>query len=251
MKKERWVNRFFKNQILSEATASQDGFDLFFGILFPIICLIADPGIFTSSFLSVTNQAMLKAYVIFSFGFMAIQMIALSYWLLGGRPFAVLAGCLIAGSIFSLALGIVLLPLSLFGLIAVIGILGFTPFFTAIVYFRNGFRILKEINVTESKRAWAPWAVIGFCASLLVPFTTQYGISLTAEKYTAAITSNSGTDRTKAISVLKTLNRVIDTDTLVNSYNSETSTEKKQFIADAYLEITGHNIKERLMELDD
>jgi hypothetical protein len=54
------------------------------------------------------------------------------------------AGVLFAGGLFSTLIGIAILPLSLFGLLLFIGILGFTPFLTAFVYFRSGVRAMKD-----------------------------------------------------------------------------------------------------------
>jgi hypothetical protein len=56
---------------------------------------------------------------------------------------APIGGILIAGGIFSLAVGVRILPYTLIGLIVLIGAAGFTPFLTAFVYFRSGVRAFK------------------------------------------------------------------------------------------------------------
>jgi len=52
-------------------------------------------------------------------------------------------GCSAVGGIVSLVIGVVLLPFSVIGLVFLIGILGFTPLFTSIVYLRNSARMFK------------------------------------------------------------------------------------------------------------
>jgi hypothetical protein len=53
-------------------------------------------------------------------------------------------GIFFAGGIFSTAIGVAILPMSLYGLLLLIGVLGFTPFVTAFVYFRSGVRAMKD-----------------------------------------------------------------------------------------------------------
>lgn len=104
-------------------------FDVLFGILLPIFCLAADPVVFAG-----------WAFQPVAVAFIVTEAVILWIWLgLRGRlrKSAIwFAGPLAAGGIFALALGTAMLPLSLLGLLLLIGILGFTPFLTAFCYFR-------------------------------------------------------------------------------------------------------------------
>ena len=55
-----------------------------------------------------------------------------------------IGGALCGGGTLCLIIGIGLLPFSVAGLALVIGIFGFTPFFTALVYLRNGFQAIRS-----------------------------------------------------------------------------------------------------------
>ena len=78
----------------------------------------------------------------------------LALWLTVGRRCgkwgSALGAMMLAGALFSIVIGIVLLPFSIIGLMFLIGALGFSPFFSAFVYLRNGRRALKFSNAEAS-----------------------------------------------------------------------------------------------------
>jgi len=117
----------------SGGTRKQRIFDGVSGVALPLVCLLADPGVFRG-----------WSYRPVVYSFILTEVVILGAWLLlqkrlqGSSLF--FAGPLAAGGGFALALGVALLPLSLFGLLLLIGVLGFTPFFTAVAFLRNGWR---------------------------------------------------------------------------------------------------------------
>lgn len=116
-------------------------FDIVFGVVLPIGCLVFDPIVFRGG--GFPGMYATGAYV-----FVGLQIAILLCWMLLGRRMDrgadFFPGPLLAGGVFSLLLGIAMLPLSLMGLVMVIGILGFTPFLTSLVYFRAGFRAFQR-----------------------------------------------------------------------------------------------------------
>ena len=128
---------FWKRQFQSESTASQRKFDWLFGVLLPIACFVFDPIVFSS-------KEFLGNYKTFAYVLSFVSVMAMSAWLIWGAQLkwlnALLAGLFIVGSIVSFGIGVIIFPISLLGLIFLIGALGFTPLFSAVVFLRNSFR---------------------------------------------------------------------------------------------------------------
>ena len=122
-------------------------FDITFGIIAPILCLLFDPFLFKGDFLQgcrsriddipITSQY----FAIFAYTLVGLGILTLVIWLVFGRraghAAAFFAGVFFTGAESALALGIAMVPLSLVGLMIGIGIFGFTPLLTALVYLRN------------------------------------------------------------------------------------------------------------------
>ena len=129
-------------------TESQKIFDLIFGIVAPILCLILDPIIFKPGD-PCFFDSFLAPYSTFAYAAVGLGIAALLAWMAARRgvksasPF--FAGIFFTGFLFSLSIGIAILPLSLAGLVfAGLGLLGFIPFLTALVYFRNGVQAARD-----------------------------------------------------------------------------------------------------------
>lgn len=107
------------------------------GIVLPIACLIGDPFVFSAS-----GQGILRGCSLFVYTFTGMEIVALCVWLAVrnrlGEWNGMAAGIFFIGAVLSAGLGVLLLPFSLLGLLILVGIWGFIPFFTAVVYFRAG-----------------------------------------------------------------------------------------------------------------
>ena len=157
---------FWRRQFTGEPTATQNGFDKWFGVALPVACFVFDPLIFQGW---VLNDGLLEDYRLFVYIVSAIEIGLLLCWFTFRRELeavaAPFAGVFIAGGLFSLLIGVLILPLSVIGTLWVIGIAGFTPFFTGIVYLRNGARAMRaQLN----NSAFAHRYLIAVLAALLV-----------------------------------------------------------------------------------
>jgi hypothetical protein len=146
-------NGFWRRQFQQEPTARQRGFDWAFGVVLPVVCFFFDPLVFRPG---IESRAILADYTPFAYLLSYVSIMGMIAWLLWGKRLgwfnAVLAGLFAVGSIISLAIGIVLLPFSLIGLIFLIGALGFTPLFTGVIYLRNSlraFRVARDVIPTR------------------------------------------------------------------------------------------------------
>src|SRR5687767_9580542 len=149
---------FWKRQFAAEQTPAQQRFDLWFGVALPVACFVFDPLVFKSGLIG--ERALFEDYRLFAYMVSALEIGMLLCWFTFRTELetfaAPFAGVFVAGGIFSAAIGILILPFSVFGLFFVIGIVGFTPFFTAFVYLRNGVRAMRSQlnNSTFAIRYW-------------------------------------------------------------------------------------------------
>lgn len=90
---------------------------------------------------------------------------------------ALIAGLFFIASAISLAIGIVLIPFSLFGLIVLIGALGFTPFFTSVIFLRNGVRAMRaaKVDLPQGRRIFA--AILGGIWGLTIPYALNVEVT--------------------------------------------------------------------------
>jgi hypothetical protein len=155
-------------------TQAQRRFDIMFGFVMPVLCFVFDPLVF-HRWLSY-KPGLFGRWQFYAYTISALAMVALAVWFFkasrgGGRPPAVLGGMLLAGGVFSLVIGVVLLPFSLMGLVFfLVGAFGFTPFFTAVVYLRNGWRAANPGRSGDGlRRHDAAAFALGFVLALGVP----------------------------------------------------------------------------------
>lgn len=161
---------FYRRQFLLPPSRAQTVWDLIFGILLPLGCLLADRIVFGGPhpFLegSIFGGAAPAAYT-----FILTEVCLLALWILLRRKVtgsaAFFAGPLLAGWGFSLILAIGLLPLSLVGLIVVIGVLGLSPWLTWFAFYRNWkmARLLCADHVSRKRRLLLSLAGIVFAVT--------------------------------------------------------------------------------------
>lgn len=136
------------------------------GIFLPLICLAFDPIVFRTSF---GGEPFLASYKIVGYGFISLSTFALAVWLPHRRFPSLFCGFLAAGCLFAIILGIVLFPISVFGLSTMIGILGFSPFLTAATF---GY-CAKHARELAGNQFKPTLAVCAFALLTGLPLTTQ------------------------------------------------------------------------------
>ena len=249
---------FWTRQFSSTITTQQLSYDVIFGIVMPILCFIFDPAIFTNDGFGLAIFP-LAQYKWFVYLFSALSIFSLAVWLLayraaksaGGIVAGFIAGILLAGAACSFVIGCAILPLTLFGLMFLIGVLGLTPFFTAFVYLRNGVRALKlaEPNARHPKLVGS--LLSGVLIVTAAPYVAHVGLNRMVAQAVTDLNNADPQVVDTAVRRLKWVGWSGDMDHLVWAYSKEQDQMRKQNIARAYKEITGNNIDHRLAVLLD
>jgi hypothetical protein len=235
---------FWKRQSGLPATRWQVVFDILFGAAAPILCLIMDPGIFRWGGLPGTSR--LAHFGIFSYFEIAINIAALLFYLVTRRASSFLAGILFTGAVFSLAVGVLILPLTVAGIFVLIGFLGLTPFFTAYVFLRNARRCWSQ----PARRRFLT-AASAALLTLMVPLGLQLQTVRITSRALVMLQTGSEQDADHAVQTLKLTRFALNTDELAILYGNTADQKKRERLARAYHEITGEKIEDRLATLND
>ena len=157
---------FWRRQFQPNATESQKTFDWSFGVILPVVCFFFDPIVFN-------NHGILQDYKIFADLLSYTAVMALAAWLIWGAKLewlnAPLAGLFAVVSAISLVIGVILFPFSIMGLIFLIGALGFTPLFTALVFLRNSTRAYHAAKAFLDRKVLVYAFVLSALFSAVVP----------------------------------------------------------------------------------
>jgi hypothetical protein len=229
---------FWQRQFSANVTRQQMIFDVIMGIFAPLLCIILDPVVFNE----LLSSSLKLAYII-----IGLEIVTLALWLIFGTHLKLFAGfiggILLSGALFALVIGIFLLPLSFLGLIFIIGILGFTPFLTAFVFFRNGVRVLEQAN---EKKISVTSLIMGISLVVAIQGGIQWYKIISESKHSPTSTDN-------FISSAQLKSWCTDTylDEIVLIYGKETEPATKKTIAKLYQKLTGKDIEDRLWVLSD
>lgn len=242
------VHGFWKCQYALNATVPQIVFDIFFGAILPVVCLLMDPGIFRGNGLPGTSR--LAHFGLFAYLEIALCIAALIFYLVTRRSSRFLAGMLYAGMLFSLAVGIMILPLTIVGVFMLIGVLGLTPFLTGFVFQRNARRCWRR-----SSRKSSPTAIFVAAFAAAMTMFAPLAIQFEAVKITdnAMLRLRTGTDEeaSRAIHTLKMACVVVDTDRLAMAYGNTDDKKVRERLSRAFHELTGEKVEDRLADLND
>ncbi len=235
---------FWVRQFRQEPTTKQKIFDWAYGVVVPLVCVVADPIVFTS-------RGMLGTYRPFAYLVSAASILAMAAWLLWGKKIgglaAPLAGFFIAGSGVSLIVGVLLFPYSLIGLFFVIGFLGFTPLFSALVFLRNGVRALRTSRSTLDRRVVWQGAVIAAVFGLVVPYVVNVQVSHLVSEVAAGDLNTIRRESAKLMYIKPLVDAGPIADRYYQSDYSEKSSPRMKALVRVYEELTGENIEVRVM----
>ncbi len=167
---------FTARQFQLEPTRRQQKFDWTFGVVLPLICVAADPIVFYNRL--GFERAVLGEYKTFAYVLSAVSILSMAAWLLWGQRLGelrgYLAGLFLAASAVSFMVGLAILPWSLLGSLVLIGLLGFTPFFSSFVFLRNSVRAIDGATSESAAGFVIRAAILTALYSLIVPFVLNF-----------------------------------------------------------------------------
>jgi hypothetical protein len=240
---------FWRRQFALNVTRPQVIFDVTFGVIGPILCFVFDPLVFRDGS---GGAPLLPEYRNFVYLFSGLQMALLCCWLLTGPGWQgwnnLMGGMLLCGGIFCAVVGLGLAPFSLFGLLLYgIGIFGFTPFLTAIVYLRNSRRALRAEKVGAGGLADVLIPLSGMLLVAGLPLLLSIQIHLMVSRGVSEILEGDSQHATFASHRLAPLGFFADSelDPIVNAYIATSDEKRKELLKSCYLEITGRSIELR------
>src|SRR5436190_6345606 len=192
-------------------------FDVGFGVVLPIVCLVFDPGVLRSDF---GGGALLGAHAVAAYIFIVPAMVGLACWLLWQRAAILLAGPLLAGALVALMIGLVIGPLGIMIAVAGIGrlsladvgfgLLGLVPIGTAVAFRRSGLCAFRAACRRHSRFRVSRVAVLLGLATLIVPFVVESHLNGKALTLVQAAQYGDARDEAAALSRWKPLTALVD-----------------------------------------
>ena len=157
-----------------------------------------------------------------------------------------------AGALFSFLIGVVILPFSLLGLLWVIGIFGFTPFLTALVYLRNSVRAIRAQPKGLSIPCGFALATIAAIYVIGLPAVVSVGTAQVATIWTDEVLYGDEQTAANAAQRLSWLPVVPQKNLsdLFLEYEKESPSERKNLLAQRYRQITGEDIEKAYRRFD-
>jgi len=236
-----WLSR------ASDSTA----FSVAFGIIAPIVCFALKPVLLPGDAFELPGLRFISIFWIFGYGVIGLGIATLTLWLWCGPRLGawcgIVSGDLLACALFAAGLGLILLPFSLIGLFAIIGVLGFIPFLTATTFARNAIRAFHQARrLLGEPRAWGTM-VLGAVLVVGVPGLLQTWVSLAIRH---AITDVARGD-SSAMTRLRAWYPYAHRDRLVWSYAAERDPARKDRLARAFRDLTGEDVEQRLLRVAD
>lgn len=237
---------FWKRQFSPHPTAEQIGFDLAFGVMLPIICFMIVPIVFESFHLPATGRP--PIVIIVAIG---MSMLALVVWFVQESQLAFLAGVMTASGAFSFLIGISLAPLSVLGMFYLVGFLGFLPFITAFVFFRNAHR--ASLIAFPSRKSTQ--ASILFFAGILsyasLPPMVHIYINHKFAQATEQLLSDDCHRSAEGEMILKRFGWIADLSILIRAYSRDSDSSHRERLANIYQELAGEEINSYFSRMDD
>jgi hypothetical protein len=243
---------FWERQFVGQYTESQLIFDVALGVIAPILCFYLDPIVFKGNLM---GRPLLQNYQLFAYGVSVVEVSLLTVWILFGARLGdwsgLVGGVLLSGAVFSAVIGLAILPYTLMGLIVVIGILGVTPFLTAFVYLRAGWRAFQKQDRRTGSLAYALLA--GAILSLAIPALVSVYVSRTTSRSIDIILHGTAEQAELAVAQLRWQPFIPDEnlEVIVQAYGVETDAVRREILKNSYQALTGDSIEVRRAILAD
>jgi len=221
-------------------------FDLMFGIVLPLFCLVADPGILRGRGMSAVGPHILQSNVVAVYGAVVPAIVLFGVWCTWRRGPLLLAGPLLVGGCVSLAIGIALLPLSIMMSIALIGLLGLVPLGTAFAYLRNGLQAFRAARTAHSGAVAALMAVGLGAAVLALPLGAQAVVNARTTEAVAAALAGDARREAEAIAALKPFGWLIDDERFVAAWTAAADPVVRDRLARVWHGATGDELRDTI-----
>jgi hypothetical protein len=242
-----------RRQFDGPPTPAQTKFDIAFGVVLPVACFVFDP----FAFKSFGGRGLLESFQFYAYALSALEMTTLGVWLAArgrlGEWASAAGGVLLAGALFCFAIGVVLLPFSLIGLLFIIGVFGFMPFFTGFAYLRNGVRAVRLARNCLSFRAnFVGSLVVGAVVVFSLPALAGAGVSRFVNASVETLIAGRELSPFEW-GALRAAHLFADADVerLVSAYAGETDPARKARLESVYRELTGADVRRGLYRYDD
>jgi len=193
------------------------------GIVLPIICFVIDPILFSRHGFMAGIGPLEELRVAF-YAFVGLECVVLWLALAGrvGRPrvSAVAAGVLFAGGGTSLVLGVLMLPFTVIGVFMVVGVLGFTPFFTGFAYLRTAGLLVDGVaKASSGKRHWG-LVIAGALCVILAASAVQFGVNAYTDHVMARLGSPDAAIVDGAISELERFGWLASANRMIEAHDA-------------------------------
>lgn len=247
--------RGWKREVAPGVTLRRWIFDLLFGVVGPLLCLIFDPAVFKGEM-----GGLMSLVRVFAYTSIGIGLVTLTIWLVFGTRFqwgrSIIAGILMFGALFAFLLGLVMLPLTILGVfIAGIGLLGFLPFVTGFIYLRNGRRALGSATQLPIDKAlrMAGGFLCGIALVIAIPVAVQWQTSRYVSQSVDAILNGDSLAAGQGVENLQHAFWCTETcyTPIVQAYRNTGDSARQQFLAAAYQQISGNTIQSASLALSD
>jgi hypothetical protein len=259
---------FLRRQFLPPTSLPQVVFDLLFGAVAPVLCFVFDPIVFKSWEFGDALFPKYQAFVYLVSGIEILLLILLIACRIQLAPTSrVIGGMLMSGAIFSGLIGLLLLPFSILGLALGIGVFGFIPFLTALVYLRNAKSALRLARALDSKGTpwekdytsvsvyggWLSATIMGCVLVLGPPAALNFAASMFVSQAMNAVLGADERQADLAIEEIRYLQFFArpELDKLVVAYAQTTEPTRKEELKRRFSKLTGNDIEQRLKILND
>jgi len=211
-----------------------------FGIVLPMLCLVADPGVLRASGFGM-GPPLLGSHAAAVYALVFPAMALLAVWLHRRKGGIFVAGPLLAGGVLAVAVGIALLPWSIPLSLVGIGLLGLVPFGTALVYFGNGLSALREARARHAAaRAYLVAGVLGL-AAVGLPLAAQASVDRRAREVLQAAQSGDAARQARAVAALRTFGWLADSSAVFDAWRYA-DPQVQERIERAWYDATGQEL---------
>ncbi len=175
-------------------------------------------------------------------------MLALALWLVFRKRSLALSGFLLAGAAFSCVLSVVLLPFAALGILFLgIGVLGYTPMYTAFVFIRNLRRAGRGQQFRESRlAAVVVWLLVALAVHW-VPAAAQVRLNKAMDAAHQEVLTGSDAEMEEAIDFIVRWRWVAGGDRIQRICWQAGPTRREQ-IQGHYQRLTGKDLEETWMD---